>query len=384
VAGEGAARLWSRAFVILVAVELAYFIAAAMMIPVIPRYATGPVGAGPAGAGFAFGVFSAAGVLLRLFAGREADRRGRRPLVVGGCLLFAAATALLFLADSLWLLVLLRFVQGAGEAAFFVATFALVVDLAPADRVGEAVSFVSLGLYGGVTIGPLLGEQLLEHSGFGAAWAGAAALALAGALMGTQLPEPTRGAPGSRHRLVHPAAVAPGLGMLAAIAAMAGFLAFVALRADEVGLAGARYVLMLYGVVVIACRVAFAGLPDRVRPLRLMLAALLVSALGLVAAASADSAWALFVGAALVAIGVAFTTPAFFAAVMAGVEPSERGAASGTASLFIDLGFGGGPVVFGLVADAASISAAFVAGAVIALAGAVWTARLSVAAPRLG
>jgi predicted MFS family arabinose efflux permease len=172
--------------------------------------------------------------------------------------------------------------------------------------------------------------------------------------------------------------------MLAAIAAMAGFLAFVALRADEVGLAGARYVLMLYGVVVIACRVAFAGLPDRVRPLRLMLAALLVSALGLVAAASADSAWAMFVGADLDAIGVAFTTPALFAAVMAGVEPSERGAASGTASLFIDLGFGGGPVVFGLVADAASISAAFVAGAVIALAGAVWTARLSVAAPRLG
>jgi MFS family permease len=381
---EGAAQLWSRAFVTLVIVELAYFVAAAMMIPVIPRYATGPVGAGPAGAGFAFGVFSVAGVLLRLFAGREADRRGRRPLVIGGCLLFAAATSLLGLADSLWLLVVLRFVQGAGEAAFFVATFALVADLAPANRVGEAVSFVSLGLYGGVTVGPLLGEELLEHSGFGSAWAGAAGLAVLAAVLGTQLPDPSRAAPQTKHRLVHPAAVGPGIGMFAAISAMAGFLAFVALRADDVGLDGARYVLMVYGLVVIACRVAFAGLPDRVRPLRLMIGALLVSGAGLVVAAATDSAWALFLGAALVAVGVAFTTPAFFAAVMTRVEPSERGTASGTASLFIDLGFGAGPVLFGLVADATSIAGAFLTGAVVALAGAIWTARLAGTQARLG
>jgi len=363
--------------VALVVAELAYFIAAAMMIPVVPLYATGPLGSGPVGAGFAVGVFSVAGVLLRLFAGREADRRGRRPLVVGGALVFAAASVGLTVADSLWLLIALRFVQGAGEAAFFVATFALVADLAPQDRVGEAVSFVSLGLYGGITVGPALGEVLLDQQGFDAAWLGAAVLALVAALLGLLLPDPARELePARAPRLVHPAVIGPGLAMLAAVSAMSGFLAFVALRADEVGLSGARWVLTTYGLVVIACRIVFASLPDRVPPERLMRAALMTSALGLGLGATIDGAAGLFVAAVLVALGVAFTTPAYFTAVMSRVDPSERGTASGTASLFIDLGFGAGPVLFGLVTDASSIPAAFGAGAVVALAGAAWTTRL--------
>ena len=46
----------------------------------------------------------------------------------------------------------------------------------------------------------------------------------------------------------------------------------------------------------------------------------------------------------------------------------------GTASLFLDLAFGGGPMMLGLVAAAAGIPAAFAAGAAIALMGAMGTA----------
>jgi MFS family permease len=118
-----------------------------------------------------------------------------------------------------------------------------------------------------------------------------------------------------------------------------------------------------------------------VPPLRLMTAALVASGVGLCLAAGVPGAAGLYAGAALIALGVAFTTPAFFTAVMARVPPSERGSASGTASLFIDLGFGVGPVVFGLVADAASIPAAFACGAAVALAGAAWTLRLATVRP---
>jgi MFS family permease len=81
----------------------------------------------------------------------------------------------------------------------------------------------------------------------------------------------------------------------------------------------------------------------------------------------------LIAGAAIMGAGIAFVTPAFFAAMMARVRPSERGAAFGTVSIFLDLAFGGGPVLLGLVADAAGIPAAFLVAALVPAAGAVGT-----------
>ena len=44
-------------------------------------------------------------------------------------------------------MVALRLLAGVAEAAFFVASFAALADLAPPDRMGEALSYNSLGLY---------------------------------------------------------------------------------------------------------------------------------------------------------------------------------------------------------------------------------------------
>ena len=68
-------------------------------------------------------------------------------------------------------------------------------------------------------------------------------------------------------------------------------------------------------------------------------------------------------------VGVAFATPALFTAIFATARPSERGAASGTASAAIDLAFGAGPILLGLVAQARGIPTTFAVGAGIALAG---------------
>ncbi|MGI8828557.1 MAG: MFS transporter [Candidatus Limnocylindria bacterium] len=63
-----------------------------------------------------------------------------------------------------------------------------------------------------------------------------------------------------------------------------------------------------------------------------------------------------------------------FAAIVERVAPSERGVALGTTSLFIDLGFGSGPVITGLVAGFAGYAAGFGVVGLVALAGAVGTA----------
>ncbi len=92
----------------------------------------------------------------------------------------------------------------------------------------------------------------------------------------------------------------------------------------------------------------------------------------------------LMTGVAVMAVGVTFSTPAFFAAIFATATPSERGAAAGTASAFIDIGLGFGPIALGLVAESRGIPWAFGVGAGIALLGALWTLRLARAAGQAG
>ena len=64
----------------------------------------------------------------------------------------AAALGLTATVDSIWAVVALRLLAGVAEAAFFVASFAALVDLAPPDRMGEALSYNSLGLYLGLAL----------------------------------------------------------------------------------------------------------------------------------------------------------------------------------------------------------------------------------------
>ena len=54
------------------------------MLPVLPRYVRGPLDAGNVAVGVVIGSYAVTGLLLRPFAGRLADHRGRKPTVLIG------------------------------------------------------------------------------------------------------------------------------------------------------------------------------------------------------------------------------------------------------------------------------------------------------------
>ena len=374
--------LLTRPFVMLSIADLAYFTAFGVAVFALPLYVTGPLGGDKAGAGLAFGAFAVSALLLRPYAGRLSDTVGRRPLLVAGALVAAAALGLTAIVDSLWLVVALRLLAGVAEAAFFVASFAALADLAPPERMGEALSYNSLGLYLGLALGPPLGELMMERQGFPTAWVGAALLAVLAATLVAGVGE-TRSArlvePG-RHRLIHRAAIAPSLAFLASLLPAGGLLSLVALHATDVGLPDPSLPLLLYGATVVVGRVVFAKVPDRLPPLALGSVALAAIAGGLMIMAGWTTPVGLLTGTVVAAVGITFSTPAFFAAIFATAGPAERGAASGTASLFMDLGLGFGPIGLGLVAQGAGIPVALAAGAGFAALGTAWSWHLHSAA----
>jgi predicted MFS family arabinose efflux permease len=381
----GSDRLFTTGFVLLTAADLGYFTAIGVAVYALPLYVTGPLGSDEAAAGLAFGAFAVSALVLRPLAGMLTDRLGRRPLLVGGGVLCAIGMALTAFADSLPEVVALRLLLGVAEAAFFVAGFAAVADLASPARTGEAISYNSLGLYLGLALGPPLAEFLVEHGGFTAAWLGAAVLSavaavLAGLIGETRAP---RTGPAGPRGLVHRAAIGPSIGFFTSLAAIGGFLAFVALHSQAVGLGNSSTPLLVYGLVVVVSRVVFAKVPDRVPSLPLAAAGLAATAVGLGTTAAWPAPLGLITGTVLLALGVTFSTPAFFSAVFATAGPAERGAASGTASAFMDLGLGGGPIVLGLVAQSAGIPWALATASAISLAGCAWTLALNARRNRL-
>ena len=364
-------RLLTPAFIRLTLADVAYFTSTGVAIYTLPLWVTGPVGSDKSGAGLAFGAFAVSALLLRPIAGRLADTRGRRPLLVGGALISAVGMLGTAYAGNLGLVVVLRLLLGVAEAAFFVASIAALADLAPPNRMGEATSYNSLGLYLGLAFGPPLAELLVRTGGFRAAWYGAATLSVIAALVAAGIRDLRKGAPATagRMRVIHWKAVPAALGFFASVVAMGALFAFGSLQADAVGLMPVSTPLFVYGIIVVTGRLLLARVLDRFRPLLLGAVALVIISGGLMIMALWTTPLGMVLGAAVFALGITLSTPAFFSAIFATARPDERGAASGTASVFLDLAMGGGPMLLGFAAQASGIPFAFGMAAAVALAG---------------
>lgn len=365
--------LWTPTFLLVALAELCYFTADGVLLPALPRYVEGPLGGGNVAIGIVIGVFSLSAFFLRPWAGLEADRRGRRMLMIAGASLFALSVCGYLVATSIPALVMMRLLTGVGEALFFVAAVAANVDLAPPERRGEAMSFASLSLYVGLGAGPFIGEALIAHWGFHAAWLASIGLAAVAAVIALRLPamRPTAVEAPSRHGLVHRAGILPGVVLFATIWGMGGFLAFVPLYALDLGMSGASLVLGLFAGIVVAIRSVGAKIPDRLGAARATRIALALSAIGLAIAGLWRTPTGLIVGTVFLGVGVALFTPALFSLAIDGIPANERGAVMGTTSAFIDLGFGLGPATLGFVAASAGRGGTFLVGSAVAAAGLV-------------
>ena len=352
--------------------SLAYFTAAGLTLPAVPRYVEGPLGGSNTAVGIAVGSFSVTAVLLRPWVGRMGDRRGRRLIMVGGAATMGLSI-LGYLVASLSALIAFRLLSGFGEALFFTGAAAAIADLAPEERRGEAISFFTLALYLGIGIGPFLGELLIDSVGFAETWLLTAALCGVATLLAAFVPE-TRPPGAGEHRplrLIHPAAVLPGTALLTSVWAQAALFSFMPLYALTLGLGGSRFVFIMYAAIVVLIRSFGARIPDVIGPVRTSRFALTFSTLGLATVALWRSPAGLFSGTALLAIGSSLAFPALMTLALRGTDPAERGAVLGTFGAFVDIAFGLGPATLGLVGDALGYRGLFMGAAVVAAAGLV-------------
>ncbi|UXY32470.1 MFS transporter [Streptomyces sp. HUAS TT20] len=326
-------------------------------------------------------LYDGAEVVLKPLFGTLADRIGARPVLLGGLVAFAAASALYVMADSPGWLWAARLGQGAAASAFSPSASALVARLNPAAKHGRA--FGSYGFYKsiGYTLGPLLGGVLVWAGGLRLLFAVLAVLGAAVAVWAAvavpvvpPLPKARQTVLDLARRLADPAFLAPTAALAAATAALSVGVGFLPVSGRAAGLgtvATGAAVSVLAGCAAVVQPRAGRALDDGRLTTRTGLAAgLLATAVGL-ACAMLPGLTGILLGATLIGIGTGLITPLGFAALAANTPTERLGQTMGAAELGRELGDAGGPLLVAAVASLTTLTHGFGALAAVIGTGAV-------------
>lgn len=374
-----------------------------LVVPLLPFYCKRlgadvvlfgvPLGAGTI-TGLVMATFTVAQLLSAPLWGRFSDRHGRRPALLVALFASACAYVVFGFADALWILLLSRFVQGAGGGTVGVIQAYVADSVGPADR-ARALGWLSAATNLGVALGPVLGSatlalghaDLLPGPGelrLGSAAPGlcAAALCLVNmafaarwlpeskashpprppqrvrAALGALLRDPK--APAARLLLTYGLAIGAGQGINAVLAHLLD--TNFRIGEHEIGV-----VFTYIGAISVLARVLALGpLVDRfgeVRLSRLGTAALAAGLAGLPLAAGLGS---LMTAVALLPIGMALLFPCLSALLSKAVPAADRGMYLGLQQSFGSAARMTAPLLFGALYDGAGHAVPFlVAGACV-------------------
>ncbi|HLS45957.1 MAG TPA: MFS transporter [Ornithinicoccus sp.] len=358
----------------LLAMTFLGFTGYAALLPVAPLWAVHG-GADEAGSGLVNGVFMLCTVLTQLVVPTALRRFGWGPVMAAGVLLLGVPSLLHLLSDDLWVILALSAVRGMGFGVLTVTGSAVVAELVPAGRRGQAVGLYGLAIASTQVFLLPVAPWLSETLGFGAVFVlgalpvlGApAALALGRVLHQLSPAHEEHTGPPPYLRMLRPMLL-----LLAVTLAGGALITFTAQMSSSpvLTLSG----LLLLSLMAALSRWRIGTLADRAGPQRFLWPLVVLSAAGMALIAwsvrDADStrAVALLVGMAAVGICYGGLQNLTMLITFASVSRRHYSQASAVWNVGFDSGTGLGSVLVGVVAAGTSFSTALmvVAGCCLA------------------
>ncbi|MBU0656118.1 MAG: MFS transporter [Gammaproteobacteria bacterium] len=131
-----------------------------MILPVFALYAETLPDSTPFLIGLAIGIYGLTQAIFQIPLGVLSDRIGRKPVIIGGLLVFALGSIIAAMAHSVWLIIVGRMIQGMGAVAG--PTMALAADLTREEnrtRIMAVIGMtIGISFMAGMILGPLVSE----------------------------------------------------------------------------------------------------------------------------------------------------------------------------------------------------------------------------------
>ncbi len=327
--------------------------------------------------GMIMGTYSLTAILAQPVTGALADRFGRKRFVLlGSALGIVAALGFAFSTRLGIGFFVLRLLQGLGFSAFYVSKLTLVADLVPPARRGEAVGLFGISGLITIALSPALGELLIHTAGYSAFFPAAAAAAGAGFLTSLTYHDtsssPSEVAPPVLSSLIPSARILWPILLSFVFGLMSGTVfVFLPTYAMQVGLARIGEFYIAYSVAAIAIRLTCGKLSDRWGRRRVILPAILLSALGCLGLVWLAGPVGLIVVGSLNGMAHGLLFPALSAYVIDLAGSEERGLALGAFTTALLLGSTVASFTFGIVAEHLGYPSIFLAASGIAIGAVV-------------
>ena len=369
----------------IMAIVLIAFLVIGTALPVLPLHVHQRLGFGAFVVGLVTGSQFCASLASRIWVGRFADRRGPKRAVVLG-LLTATIAGLLYVlslgftgapAISVIILLLGRALLGAAESFIITGAVSWGLVLAGASNAGRVIAWVGMAMFAALALGAPLGVALYAAGGFAAVAAATTLAPLATALLVAPLPA-VASPRGPRSSLLKVAAAVwmPGFGSALSSIGFGAIIAFGSLLAAQRGWSPVWLVFTAFALALVAARLLFGHVPDRIGGARVALVCMIVEAVGFALIWLAPGRSVAMAGAALAGFGYSLVYPGLGVEAVRRAPPQSRGLAMGAYTAFLDFALGFGSPALGLIAARFGLDAAFLVSALIALGAAAIPIRL--------
>ncbi|HTA46219.1 MAG TPA: MFS transporter [Bryobacteraceae bacterium] len=353
-------REFSPQFWAVVAATFLGFLGIGTVLPALAPHVRHDLGGSDETVGFVIGVFSFVALGARILSGPLADTRGRKIAFCAGLLSCAIAGAIYLAPLGLTGVYCARILQGFGEACLYTGAATWAVELGGSHRTAQSLGYVSSGIWGGMSAGPVLGNWV---GSFSHAALTQTILALAGFALLARVEETWKPHPRHTKRNWLPRSILlPGLSVGLVNVHYPVITGFLILHLAQHGDSG-RAAFTSYAVVILCSRFFLGGLPDRMEPRITYYIGLAGMCLGLLLLATGPAPLYAIAAAAILGFGFSFPWSSVISTVLRRTPDHEHGSAIGILGAFYDLFVGMGSFAAGAVSDHFGYAAAFVMAA---------------------
>lgn len=352
-------RLWTKDFVVITLANFFMMINYFMLFVVMADYSMSTFQASPALAGAASGMFIVGALVARLFTGAFIERYGHRSLCLLGIGSNLVLSCTYFLAQSMPLLLIIRFLHGASYGMASTSLSTIVSRMVPPAHRGEGLGYYMLSYALSTAIGPFIGVSLLQTGTFTIHfWLCIffMVLSLASVLVSREL---WRGTPSPvgivfvkplwRNFLEPCALPISWLGFLVYIA-YSSIMAFLPPYAKELQLTEtASFFFIAYSAAMLISRPEAGKLFDRRGADFVMFPAIACLALGVLGLSLCSSGTVLLASGALIGAGIGVIQSCGLTIAVQATPPEHVGLANSTYFVFLDIAVGFGPAALGIL-----------------------------------